>query len=723
MKSINFKMIPTAVLALCLASCAEMEMSEYDVEKPLSIENQEEIDGLQNLKTYVSNPNFKLGAGVSMSSYNNLGAMYMLANTNFQEVTAGYSMKHGAVVQNDGSLKLDAVSKFVENTTKNEVSIYGHTLAWHANQNATFLNSTIAPTIIPASSAPTWESVLDLDFETDDVSGYESNGASAVLSFTANGEGAEATGRALKVTNPAVQTDDWRSQLFVTFSEVTEVGQVYKLEMDVRADTNASMATQAQTSPGGYKHWNFFGSIAAETEWKHISVEVTIADNTSGCNTIAFNLGNTATSYYFDNVEVFKFNESGGGPDWEDLLDQPFETEATTGYQSNGANAVLGFTADGGGANNTGRALTVTNPTVQTNDWQSQLFVTFPKTTAVGEKYKLEMDVKADTNASMATQAQTSPGGYKHWNFFGSIAAETEWKHIAIEVIIADNTSGCNTIAFNLGNTATTYYFDNVVVSWFNEDAGQDIIIERTPEEKRDTLTYHLNKWISGIMEVSKSNTHAWDVVNEPMDDGNPYELKTGIGRAEIAGDEFFWQDYLGKDYAVQAFKMAETYGNPDDILFINDYNLEYNLDKCKGIIEYVKYIEEQGARVDGIGTQMHINLDSNKENITEMFKLLAATGKMIKISELDIGVGAQTKDATEELYLAQEEMYKFVLEQYFTLIPKNQQYGITIWSPTDSPANSSWRAGEPIGLWTEKLTRKPAYRGVAEGLRGNDLN
>ncbi|MCC4213626.1 endo-1,4-beta-xylanase [Leeuwenhoekiella parthenopeia] len=562
MKNIHFRIIPAAVLALCMASCADMEMPEFDVEKPLSIQNQEAINGLQNLKTYVANPNFKLGAGIGIGTYNNLGPMYLLANTNFQELTAGYAMKHGAVVLNDGSLSLDAVSQFVENTARNEVSIYGHTLAWHANQNATFLNSTIAPVEIPSQSLPDWEVILDKSFETDDASGY----------------------------------------------------------------------------------------------------------------------------------------------------------------QSNGANAILGFTADGAGFNNTGRALKVTNPAVQTDDWRSQLFVTFSRRTAVGDKYRLEVDVRADANANMGTQAQTSPGGYKHWNFFGAVAAQPQWKHISVEVTIADNTSNCNTIAFNLGNTATTYYFDNLKVSWFNDEATGSTFIERTPEEKRDTLTYHLDKWISGIMEVSKSNTHAWDVVNEPMDDGNPYELKTGIGKTKAA-DEFYWQDYLGKDYGVVAFKMAEMYGNPDDILFINDYNLEYNLDKCKGIIEYVKYIEEKGARVDGIGTQMHISLDSDKGKITEMFKLLAATGKMIKISELDIGVGVQTTEATEELYLAQEEMYRFVLEQYFTLVPQAQQYGITIWSPTDSPANSSWRAGEPIGLWTQGFTRKPAYRGVVEGLGGNVVN
>jgi len=724
MKYLYSKIVCAGVLIVLFTRCADMDPLEFQVEKPLSIELQEELDGLETLKTYIQDPLFRLGAGVGIGAYNSKGTMFALTNSNFQELTAGYEMKHGAVVQDDGSLNLDAVSTFMDNTQAEGLTVYGHTLAWHANQNAAFLNSTIAPIIIPATGGPSWDIITNIDFETDDATGYQSNGPNAVFSFTADGEGADNEGRALKISNDEVRTNEYDSQIFITFSETTEVGQKYKLEMDVRADADAAINTQAQTAPGAYKHYNFFGTINATPEWKRISVEVTIDENTSGCNTIAFNLGNTATNYYFDNIAISKFNESGGGgSNWQALLDKPFETDDATGYQSNGPNAVFSFTADGEGADNQGRALKIANDAVRTNEYDSQIFVTFPKITEVGQKYKLEMDIRADVDAAINTQAQTAPGAYKHYNFFGTINATPEWKRVSVEVTIDDNTSGCNTIAFNLGSTATNYYFDNLIVSWFNEDGGGEMILEKTPEEKRDTLRFHLDKWISGIMEVSKVNVHAWDVVNEPMDDGNPYELKTGIDKADIAADEFYWQDYLGKDYAVEAFKMAAMYGNDDDLLFINDYNLEYNLDKCKGIIAYVKYIEENGARVDGIGTQMHINIDSDKSKITEMLKLLAATGKKIKISELDIGVGVQTNDANEELYMAQSEMYTFVFDQYFTIIPESQQYGITIWSPTDSPANSSWRAGEPIGLWTEGLSRKLAYKGVVEGLGGESMN
>src|SRR5690606_15664088 len=147
-----------------------------------------------------------------------------------------------------------------------------------------------------------------------------------------------------------------------------------------------------------------------------------------------------------------------------------------------------------------------------------------------------------------------------------------------------------------------------------------------------------------------------------------------------------------------------------------NDYNLEYNLDKCKGLIDFVEYIESEGQTVDGIGTQMHIDINSNKENIATMFQLLAETGKLIKVSELDVRV--LTDNPTEEILQQQADMYKYVIEMYGKYIPANQQYGITVWGLIDSAENASWLPGEKQGLWNLNYTRKPAYAGFAEGLK-----
>lgn len=552
----------TLILAgtLVVASCTKYEALKFEAKKPASFAEQEQINSYQSLKSYVDrqgNPTFKLGTAVSLSEYVNKGLMFRLANANFDEITIGYEMKHGAVVQANGELALKPVTNLVGIAKDAGISIYGHTLVWHANQNATYLKGLIAPTVIPSTGQPTWDLVTRADFETNNAPNYQYT-SNLTASFTATGQGADGVGRALKLTNATVQANDWGAQFFVSFSPAVAEGEQYELSMKVRADAAASFSTQAHTVPYSYKHWDFFGTIAATPQWATYTKRITVTKDMAACGAIAFNLGLTATNYYFDDVTLKKYNDKGG-----------------------------------------------------------------------------------------------------------------------------------------------------------------EVTVEKTAEQKRTIITQAMDTWIKGMVTATKDYIKVWDVVNEPMDDGKPSELKTGIGRTNKA-DEFYWQDYMGKDYGVKAFQLARQYGNSSDIHFINDYNLEYSLDKCRGLINYVKYIESQGARVDGIGTQMHINANNNRDKIVEMFQLLAATGKLIKVSELDMGIsdGLKTPQATSADYIAQKEMYTFVMKKYFEIIPKAQQYGITIWSPLDSPTSSFWRPGEPIGLWTEDYVRKPAYVGVVDGLR-----
>jgi endo-1,4-beta-xylanase len=714
MNMICFKKLSISALALSVfASCADDSKLIFEVNKPESLAQLEYLNDYDVLGSYIdrnANPNFKLGAGVSVSDFSNQGADYSLIVSNFDEMTAGWEMKHGAVVQNDGTLSLANVAGFIEKAKKAEIAIYGHTLCWHANQNAEYLNSTIAPTVIPGSGGPSWDVITGADFETDDESNYTSN-AEAVRSFSS--PGAKGTGRALKVTNAEVRANDWNSQFFLTFSPATQPGEKYILTMDVRADVPANYSTQAHVVPYQYKHWDFFGTIEATAQWATYTREITISSETSGVTAIAFNLGSTATSYYFDNISLKKFNENGGGPTLEPSVipNSDFENNAG-GWAGWGNGSSRGLSAQGEGHGGTGFAYTFTNPSA-VNFWEAQVAYDLSPALQMGSAYVLNFKVKANTSGTIRAEIQ-STADYSS-DGFGTFAISPAWKEYTLQTTAGK--ADRNRFLFSFGDFAGTVYVDDVTLRRIDPDGGGAQIIEKTPAEKKQIVYDELERWIAGMMEVSKDYVKAWDVVNEPMADGSPFELKTGVGK-ELADDEFYWQDYLGKDYAVDAFKLAAQYGNSNDKLFINDYNLEYNLDKCRGLIEYVEYLESKGARVDGIGTQMHISTDSDKEKIVEMFNLLAATGKLIKISELDIGVGVQTNLATDIDYKAQAEMYKFVVEKYLTIIPAAQRYGITIWSPKDSPASSSWRAGEPIGLWTEGISRKRAYGAVADALK-----
>lgn len=563
----NYKHILAAITLILLGSCADNSLLDFQVAEPESSAQLKYLNDYDVLKSYVdrtTNPNFKLGAGVSVSDYNSKGVVYRLANSNFDEITAGYEMKHGAVVKADGSLALDDVTNFLATAKAAGTSVFGHTLCWHANQNATYLNKIIAPTVIVASAPARYDPLWAQDFETDAASNYSYN-----------------------------------------------------------------------------------------------------------------------------------------------------------------ANAVRGFTAVGGGKDGIGRAMTITNSAVRTNDWDSQIFFTFSKPVKVGDQLRLTMDIKSDVNASYPTQAHTAPGAYKHWDFFGTLSSTPQWTTYVKVMTVTSNQDGCNTIAFNLGKTATTYYFDNAKVEIWNPTPGTTTVV-KTDAEKTAIIDKALETWISGMLGATKDYVKAWDVVNEPMSDWpDQTQLKTGLGKT-LASDEFYWQDYLGKDYAVKAIGYARKYGNTTDKLFINDYGLEgADQKKCLGLIEYIKYVESKGAKVDGIGTQMHVTLGSTTiAGIRAMLTNLAATGKLIKISELDMGImpagsttSLKTADVTNDQLKQMSDFYKQIVSAYFELIPAAQRYGITQWALTDSPTGSSWRGGEPIGLWTLDYSRKHAYAGFADGL------
>lgn len=403
---------------------------------------------------------------------------------------------------------------------------------------------------------------------------------------------------------------------------------------------------------------------------------------------------------------------SSTGPGWVLVTEADFETDNNSNYESN-SGLTLAFTADGQGANGVGRALMLTNASVRTNDWDAQFFLKFPPVQE-GEKYILKMDIRSDVDASYPTQAHVTPGAYKHWDFFGSLSSTTTWQTYTKEITVSASQATCGALAFNMGKTATNFYFDNITLTKYSE-TGSIVTEERTPEEKKAIIGEALDNWVSTMVTNSAPYVNAWNVVDEPMDDQNPYEVKSGLGISAQSG-EFYWQDYLGKDYGVMAFKKARENGNTDDLLFISDYGLETNLDKCKGLIQYVEYLETQGAQVDGIGAKMHLTVDSDKDDIVSMLQLLVATGKQIAISDLYVQV--LTNTPTEEILQEQANMYQDIVQIYLDNVPTSQRYGIIVRGVKDNTSDSSWLPGEKLGLWDINYVRKPAYVGFSEGLK-----
>ena len=422
--------------------------------------------------------------------------------------------------------------------------------------------------------------------------------------------------------------------------------------------------------------------------------------------------------------------------------------------------------------------IVITTQDKVSDPWDSQFWIRTTNPYSNGQSFEFSMDVRADIKSRVSTQNHKEPAEWTAGAGLGDITFETEWgTYTKSGTLDADGHS----FAFNLNEQAsgTKYYIRNIKLlingqpAITNGDLSTDDVscfivkeypatttsnatispsitysvwvdsntIPLTEEEKRDTVTYAFKKWINGMMDATEGKVKAWDLVNEaisgtPGDDGF-YALQ----HESQDDNDFFWQNYLGDiDYVVIAEKTArEAYArqenNTGDLkLFINDYNLESDWDhnqKAKSLVNWIAKWEAAGAKIDGIGTQMHVSLyeneeiqQSKKEAITAMFEILANSGKLVRISELDMGIvdkaGKTVKNdqMTFEREKAMADFYQWIIEEYFRVVPAAQRYGITQWCITDSAKGSGWREDEPVGLWYRDYTRKPAYAGWAEGLK-----
>jgi GH35 family endo-1,4-beta-xylanase len=726
------KIIPiVALLATTMSSCDEEKMNWYKdpshgevASSELPLQLREAISRYEPLKTYVSDPNFKLGCGVGLTLYTDNEPYNQLVNENFNEITIGYLMKHGPVVKSDGSLNFTNIDKLFVKTDEAGISVFGHTLVWHQNQNAKYLNSLIADKVIvtPDDSEKIINILDNSDFENGTISPWGGWGNDSSRKVSEKGQG-YSSDYAMILVNPK-DANSYSAQAAYSLPSELIVGKTYCYSAMVKADVvNTDFTFQVQ-NPTSYAGEGYVSGATAVGQWVLIEGEFTCAK--AGMQRLCINFGKAAGNYYIDNI---KFGEKNENVDkMLNVIDNTTFETATISPWGGWGNDSSHKISDKGQGYNSDYAMILVNPK-DANSYSAQAAYSLPAELEIGKTYCYSAMVKADVlNTDFTFQVQ-NPTSYAGEGYVSGTTAVGQWVPIEGEFTCAK--AGMQRLCINFGKAAGTYYVDNVK---FGEKkattkaATRGVqIIPLSDEEKALLIGNALESWISQMVSHCKSHIKAWDVVNEPMREGGT--LRDGT---ESSGDDIFsWVKYLGKDYAVTAFKLARQYGNGDsDKLFINDYNLEVSEAKLAGLIDYVTYIESKGAKVDGIGTQMHLSLsgkDANgianlKQQIDKMFQTLAASGKLIKVSELDIALG--TASPTDTQFADQAEMYRYVIESYKKYIPQAQQYGITIWGVSDDPAeHENWLPDDAPNLWDASYGRKHAYKGVADGFAGKDVS
>lgn len=730
---VNKYIISALVCPFVLGSCADWDDWKYDVEKPQTIAQYEYLNDYAPLKEYLdrgAHPGFKVSAALGVDEFNQQGPLFRLAAHNFDEIVAGNAMKMASCVNDQGVMDFSKVSSFVRAAEDAGLTVYGHALAWHAQQPSKYLNGLIKDKELPPAE--------------------ENPG--------------------LIITAGAPKKDTWEYEIYYDLDKPLQAGKTYEISLNVRG-----------TNPGTIDFWpgkkdgsaTQYGAGSFTVAEKAVDNKFSFTPN-ADIDRMRFCFGKIGGTLYFDN---FVLKEKGSDHniavnstfDEKDISHWTKVSWVDISYKIGnvaGAGAVeipvsVGHLTFDDGQNLGGwgmdNALEIVNGVCEVgnnaakeNPWNAQVCYEPGFAFENGTTYHLKMKIKGSVAGEFGAGFQ-NPDGYKGCGDFPTINVTTDWKEV--DVTTTCNGDNAKRLLLNIGKYAGTLYIDDFEV-YYTKSSNS---IPLTAEEKKNILTSAMQKWISGMMQATEGKVKAWDLINEAVSGGpdktKPYPLQTEA-TSEHNPQDFYWQDYFTPEmYGPIVEKAArDAYAavegtNPADLkLFINDYNLESDWDnnnKVKSLVYWIGVWENKGkelgwnTKIDGIGTQMHIDyyenpktLESKKKAIQNMFTIMAETGRLVRISEIDMGyVDKDGNDVTtaqlEKLPIdervakekAMAEHYKWIIEQYFKIVPVKQQYGICQWCLTDAPTNSGWRPGKPVGLWNLNYQRKPAYGGFADGL------
>lgn len=713
LKNINFGLGLIALLAL--SSCADDKFSEYRTDMTKNLKEYQYLNNYEPLKKYVEdmkasgkcNPDFKLGIALAAADFNKQELVYCLAGSNFEEMTAGNAMKYASCVKNDGTFDFSTVKDFVTNAQDAGLTIYGHTLAWHSQQNNKYLNRIIADKEIK----------VDPSQKVDKEDAYTDFSTMTSFPFYVMGYTPEIKDGILISKNPGA----WY-QYFVVDNYPVDIDA--KREYKVTAMIKASEDGQIDVQTG---NWGATTSqkMSVSTQWKEQSV--TFSGLTTEKAFVVFQPGTFAgdisckwVKVTHSEAPVMEIETEVHKETYTDG-DFPFYPMGCTPPVINGA---IHF--------------------VPTGEW-SQFFVMPGVDNELGEgNYVVYLDLTSNKDASGVELTMQNGWGGTAQAITAKVPVAAGRHSVKIEMPKVEG--GNYDIILKPKTADATLDVHSVRVCKVTKSNS----IPLTDEEKKSLLTDAMGKWIDGMMEATDGYVTSWDVVNEALsgadkDGDGKFDLqsaKRGNVSADDAKNNFYWQDYLGDiDYVRTAVadarkSFAAHNGDPEKLkLFINDYNLESDWDdngKLRSLIQWIHDWEADGVtKIDGIASQMHISCyadpntqESKKNHIVKMLELMAGSGKLCKISELDMGYvdatgkEVKTADMTEEQHKEMRDLYTFVLQKYFEIIPAAQQYGITQWCATDSPdTTGAWRKGCPTGLWGSNYLRKHTYAGFAAGL------
>lgn len=244
-----------------------------------------------------------------------------------------------------------------------------------------------------------------------------------------------------------------------------------------------------------------------------------------------------------------------------------------------------------------------------------------------------------------------------------------------------------------------TLIWHESVPAWLRKISNKSIV---------DSLVFN---YIKLFVSHYKQDVYGWDVVNEAISDSLGTYRKS------------FWYNLFGTTYIEKAFRVANE-SNPNALLFYNDYGIENDTIKLKAVLNMIDSLTARNVPIHGIGMQMHISIDMDMNLYKHALSEFVKRGLLVHISELDICVNSNKnkdrfKHFSHHAAKLQKDKYYEVVKTYLDIVPRNQQYGITLWGFSDAHTwivNYCKLLDWPC-IYDDRMKRKPAYYGMWKAL------
>ena len=220
------------------------------------------------------------------------------------------------------------------------------------------------------------------------------------------------------------------------------------------------------------------------------------------------------------------------------------------------------------------------------------------------------------------------------------------------------------------------------------------------PSEMREILESH----IATVVGRYAGRITIWDVCNEAIGD-------SGAMRQTI------WHNTVGPDYVKIAFRAARA-ADPRGSLFYNDRGIEATAEHFEGVCRLLDELRQSGCPVDGIGLQMHLDLNQadKLQHLPARLDRLAEFGLRVHVTELDVRMKLQGEPTPGQL-ASQADVYRRVLR---SCLHARSCDVLAMWGFTD---RHSWVPhffpdyGAAL-IFDEEYEEKPGYREMAAELR-----